>query len=162
MSRNAANVFISHVHEDDSRLGVLKSLMTSSGLDVRDGSINSDKPNAAKSEAYIKSSILGPRNVHLANIDCNSRPRPPALHIQAHATPGRRPMSGQRPSRQSLRKPLFRACKWLMCSSQKMDWAQSHSHALLHKKKAAYSLLSNRNEGFADAHEEHLPAFPNC
>jgi len=35
--------------------------MASSGLDVRDGSINSDKPNAAKNETYIKSAILAPR-----------------------------------------------------------------------------------------------------
>ncbi len=61
MSRDVANVFISHVHEDDSRLGALKSLMASSGLDVRDGSINSDKPNSANNKAYIKSAILAPR-----------------------------------------------------------------------------------------------------
>jgi hypothetical protein len=35
--------------------------MASSGLDVRDGSINSDKPNAANNKAYIKNAILAPR-----------------------------------------------------------------------------------------------------
>lgn len=55
------NVFISHVHEDDDLLPKLKELIARAGMDVRDGSINSDKPNNAKSDAYIKQKILGPR-----------------------------------------------------------------------------------------------------
>ena len=55
------NVFISHVHEDDSLLPDLKGLISRAGMEVRDGSINSDKPNEAQSEEYIKNSILAPR-----------------------------------------------------------------------------------------------------
>ena len=55
------NIFISHVHEDDALLPKLKSLISKAGMEVRDGSINSDKPNAASSEDYIKYGILTPR-----------------------------------------------------------------------------------------------------
>lgn len=55
------NVFISHVHEDDDMLPKLKDLVSRAGMEVRDGSINSDKPNKAKSEDYIKQRILAPR-----------------------------------------------------------------------------------------------------
>lgn len=55
------NIFISHVHEDDALLPKLKDLISQSGMEVRDGSINSDKPNAAQSEDYIKREILAPR-----------------------------------------------------------------------------------------------------
>lgn len=55
------NVFISHIHEDDHRLAPLKELLSTSGMEVRDGSINSDKPNDASNEEYIKYQILRPR-----------------------------------------------------------------------------------------------------
>ncbi|WP_447965606.1 TIR domain-containing protein [Nitrospira sp. Ecomares 2.1] len=55
------NVFISHVHEDDDLLPKLKVLIGRAGMDVRDGSINSEKPNKARSEDYIKQKILAPR-----------------------------------------------------------------------------------------------------
>jgi len=55
------NVFISHVHEDDKLLPKLKDLVANAGMEVRDGSINSDKPNEAQSEEYIKTEILAPR-----------------------------------------------------------------------------------------------------
>lgn len=55
------NVFISHIHEDDHRLAPLKELLSVSGMEVRDGSINSDKPNDASNEEYIKYQILRPR-----------------------------------------------------------------------------------------------------
>ena len=55
------NVFIAHVHEDDDLLPKLKELITKAGMEVRDGSINSDKPNEAESHEYIKSGILAPR-----------------------------------------------------------------------------------------------------
>ena len=55
------NIFISHVHEDDALLPGLKDLIARAGMDVRDGSINSDKPNDAQSEEYIKREILAPR-----------------------------------------------------------------------------------------------------
>jgi hypothetical protein len=55
------NIFISHVHEDDALLPDLKHLIARAGMDVRDGSINSDKPNNAENEEYIKREILKPR-----------------------------------------------------------------------------------------------------
>ena len=55
------NVFISHVHEDDALLPDLKNLISRAGMEVRDGSITSDKPNDAKNEQYIKREILAPR-----------------------------------------------------------------------------------------------------
>lgn len=61
MTSQTKNVFISHVHEDDAGLADLKNLIRSKGMDIRDGSINSDKPNNAKSPNYIKSEILAPR-----------------------------------------------------------------------------------------------------
>ena len=61
MSDEIKNIFISHVHEDDAGLGKLKELCKKNGLEVRDYSINADKPNKAKSEDYIKSEILAPQ-----------------------------------------------------------------------------------------------------
>jgi hypothetical protein len=58
MPDDTKNVFISHVHEDDSGLGKLKGLLAQHGMAIRDSSINSDRPNNATSEAYIKSEIL--------------------------------------------------------------------------------------------------------
>jgi hypothetical protein len=55
------NVFISHVHEDDDLVPKLKGLMANAGMETRDGSITSDKPNEAKNEDYIKREILEPR-----------------------------------------------------------------------------------------------------
>ncbi len=55
------NVFISHVHEDDDLLPKLKELVSAAGMEVRDGSISSEKPNEATNEDYIKNSILKPR-----------------------------------------------------------------------------------------------------
>lgn len=55
------NIFISHVHEDDALLPELKQLIARAGMEVRDGSINSDKPNDAENEEYIKRAILKPR-----------------------------------------------------------------------------------------------------
>ena len=57
----ACNVFISHIHEDDSRLGALKELLASQGCEARDSSINSSRPNNASDPAYIKSQILAPQ-----------------------------------------------------------------------------------------------------
>ncbi len=55
------NIFISHIHENDDGLGKLKSLLSNHGMTIRDYSINSDNPNNAHSEDYIKSQILAPR-----------------------------------------------------------------------------------------------------
>ena len=61
MKNEIINVFISHIHEDDSKLADLKGLLEKEGISARDYSINADKPNRAKSEEYIKSQILAPQ-----------------------------------------------------------------------------------------------------
>lgn len=61
MSNKTKNVFISHVHKDDNGLTDLKDLLKRNGVDVRDSSINSDRPNNAESPEYIKTKILSPR-----------------------------------------------------------------------------------------------------
>ncbi len=61
MAGDRKHIFISHIHADDARLGALKNLIQRKGLEVRDSSINSSKPNKAQSEAYIKYQILKPR-----------------------------------------------------------------------------------------------------
>lgn len=55
------NIFISHVHEDDDLLPKLKDLIGRAGMEVRDGSISSEKPNEATNEEYIKHKYLRPR-----------------------------------------------------------------------------------------------------
>lgn len=55
------NVFISHVHEDDGTLQELKQLFEKNGYGIRDGSIDSSKPNEAKNPDYVKSEVLAPR-----------------------------------------------------------------------------------------------------
>lgn len=55
------NIFVSHVHEDDKLLQSLKDLLTRNGYEIRDGSIDSSKPNEAKNPDYIKTQILTPR-----------------------------------------------------------------------------------------------------
>lgn len=61
MANPIRNIFISHVHEDDSAVMRLKKQLINYGLDVRDSSVTSEKPNDAESEEYIKYQILGPR-----------------------------------------------------------------------------------------------------
>ena len=61
MKNDKKNIFISHIHEDDSKLGDLKNLLNNNGMTIRDYSINSDKPNRAKNEEYIKDKILKPQ-----------------------------------------------------------------------------------------------------
>lgn len=51
------NIFISHIHEDDSMVSDLIELMKKSGLEARNASITSDKPNNAQSENYIKQKL---------------------------------------------------------------------------------------------------------
>lgn len=55
------NVFVSHLHEDDARIGDLKSLVADRGLEIRDSSINASRPNRAKDPDYIKQQLLAPR-----------------------------------------------------------------------------------------------------
>jgi len=54
-AKNVDNVFISHHHKDQEDLDKLKDLMTRSGYNIRDSSIDESKPNKAKNEDYIKS-----------------------------------------------------------------------------------------------------------
>ena len=54
------NVFVSHVHADDSGLQKLKDLLKPQGLEVRDSSIHTGKFNNAKDPDYIKTQILAP------------------------------------------------------------------------------------------------------
>jgi hypothetical protein len=61
MADEINNVFISHIHEDDPDLGAMKDLLSRSGFQIRDSSINSTRPNEAKNEEYIKRDILAPR-----------------------------------------------------------------------------------------------------
>jgi hypothetical protein len=61
MSEITCNVFISHIHEDDTRLGELKDLLASYGCVARDSSVNSETPNRATDPDYIKTGILAPR-----------------------------------------------------------------------------------------------------
>ena len=55
------NVFIPHIHKDDEGLPKLKDIAARYGLEIRDSSITSDKPNRAKNEDYIKQKILNPQ-----------------------------------------------------------------------------------------------------
>ncbi|MGD0779636.1 MAG: TIR domain-containing protein [Dehalococcoidales bacterium] len=55
------NVFISHIHEDDTLLANLKDLISRAGMEVRDASITDEKPNEAQNEQYIKYQILAPK-----------------------------------------------------------------------------------------------------
>lgn len=54
-------MFVSHLHEDDARIGDLKDLVGDRGLTIRDSSINAERPNKAKDPDYIKNQILAPR-----------------------------------------------------------------------------------------------------
>ena len=49
------NVFISHFGKDDKHIQKLKDLLNEKGYSLRNGSIDSSKPNDAKNEEYIKS-----------------------------------------------------------------------------------------------------------
>lgn len=61
MNSETKNIFISHIHEDDSGLAKLKGLLAENGMTVRDYSVSADNPNNAHSEDYIKAQILAPR-----------------------------------------------------------------------------------------------------
>ena len=61
MPDETKNVFISHIHEDDEGLTKVKDLVANQGMQIRDSSITSDKPNRAKNPDYIKQEILKPQ-----------------------------------------------------------------------------------------------------
>lgn len=54
------NAFIPHRHEDDAYVQQLKGELASRGVDIRDASITSDKPNDAKNVEYVQREILAP------------------------------------------------------------------------------------------------------
>jgi hypothetical protein len=57
---DGANIFVSHIQEDEAHIRAMKTLLQGAGFSVRDSSITSERPNAAKSDSYIKSGILAP------------------------------------------------------------------------------------------------------
>jgi len=57
----SANVFVSHIHEDDNHIARLKDLLADRGYDIRDSSINASRPNNARDPDYIKRELLAPR-----------------------------------------------------------------------------------------------------
>ena len=61
MAPDIKNVFVSHVHEDDSELPKFQDLLGRLGYEIRDSSIDSSNPNDANNPDYIKSQILAPR-----------------------------------------------------------------------------------------------------
>lgn len=61
MTSDTRNLFISHIHEDDEGIEKVKELAERHGMTVRNGSVTSDRPNAATNEDYIKYQILAPR-----------------------------------------------------------------------------------------------------
>lgn len=61
MTDKIKNIFVSHVHEDDSGLQKLKDLAAKHGCDLRDSSIDSTSPNNAKNPDYIKNEVLAPQ-----------------------------------------------------------------------------------------------------
>lgn len=63
MADEIKNVFMSHVHEDDPVLGDMKKLLDTQGYTIRDGSIDSSKPNEATNEEYIKIKFWRPHSV---------------------------------------------------------------------------------------------------
>jgi hypothetical protein len=60
MADDVVNVFISHRHADDAKVGKLKELLAKHGCLARDSSITKDSPNRAKDPDYIMNSILKP------------------------------------------------------------------------------------------------------
>lgn len=61
MNNKRKNVFISHIHKDESKLSDLKSLLKKHGIEARDYSVHSGKPNNASNEQYVKNKILAPQ-----------------------------------------------------------------------------------------------------
>ena len=60
MSHKDKNIFISHIHENDHKLGDLIGLLRRKGLQPRNYSITSDKPNNVRSEAKYQTPAQTP------------------------------------------------------------------------------------------------------
>lgn len=54
-------VFVSHIHEDDEHIQNMRDLLKSHGHDIQISAVDSNNPNNAHNEQYIKSKILGPK-----------------------------------------------------------------------------------------------------
>lgn len=54
MARKEKNIFVTHIHENDHKLGDLMALLRRKGMLPRNYSITSDKPNNLRSEKSIK------------------------------------------------------------------------------------------------------------
>ena len=61
MPGDMRNVFISHIHEDDEGVELIKQICAVRGMTVRNGSITLDKFNSASNEDYIKYEKLASR-----------------------------------------------------------------------------------------------------
>jgi hypothetical protein len=68
------NIFISHVHKDDDLLPKLKDLIGNAGMEVRDGSINSDKPRRPVPKAMSRGSTPLCSGLH-RHRTCQTGPR---------------------------------------------------------------------------------------
>lgn len=68
MKNQIRNIFVSHIHEDDSRIAGLKNLVKAHNMELRDSSIRSSNPNNATNHDYIKSEILGPAIRHAGTL----------------------------------------------------------------------------------------------
>lgn len=55
------NVFVSHIHEDDKKVGKLKELLKKQGYEISDYSVTKENSNNAHDDDYIKNQILKPR-----------------------------------------------------------------------------------------------------
>ena len=54
MAKKEKNIFVTHIHENDHKLGDLMALLRRKGMLPRNYSITSDKPNNLRSEKSIK------------------------------------------------------------------------------------------------------------
>ena len=54
MAKKEKNIFVTHIHENDHKLGDLMALLRRKGMLPRNYSITSDKPNNLRSERSIK------------------------------------------------------------------------------------------------------------
>lgn len=61
MNNGTHNIFVSHSHADDALVGQLKQRLRAAGYNIRDGSIDSSKPNNARNPDYIWRAYLKPR-----------------------------------------------------------------------------------------------------
>jgi len=57
----ANQIFVSHIHEDDEHITVMRELLGGKGYDVQVSAVDSSTPNNAKDEDHIKSEILAPK-----------------------------------------------------------------------------------------------------